>query len=160
MTESDFLTFAEQINVLFSARMHTTGRAYTLHDVSEGTGIAVATLSQMRTGRIKNPQLSTLRALCSFFQIPLRYFETRTVEECFALLQQPATDDTKLGELNEIAFRVTHLSPEAQQDILTIIRWVQTAEQRYKQGGDTLPPFPRLSRSNDDVNEEQGDDTP
>ena len=145
---ANFLSVAEQLNVLLNSRTHPSGRVYTLQEVSEGTGIGAATISQMRTGRIKNPQLSTLRALCEFFDIPLRYFQTRTVEECYAVLQNRDADSAQSGEITEIAFRVTHLSREAQQDILTIIKWVQAAEQSLKQGVGNLPPLPRLTRPN------------
>jgi transcriptional regulator with XRE-family HTH domain len=146
---SKYLPVADQLNILLTARTHPSGRAYTLQELSEATGIGAATISQMRTGRIKNPQLSTLRSLCEFFNVPLRYFETRTAEECYALLQN-TTQETSPDEITEIAFRATHLSREAQQDILTIIKWVQAAEQNLKEGGEGLPPLPRLSRPSKD----------
>lgn len=134
-----YLTFAEQLRILFETRQHQEGRNYTLQEVSEATGIALATLSQMRTGKIKNPQLNTVRQLCRFFAVPMRYFETKTVEECYAILTD-GNDDATLT-LNEIAFRATHLSPQAQEDVLQIIKWVQVAEQKL---GDQeqLPPLP------------------
>jgi transcriptional regulator with XRE-family HTH domain len=153
---SQYLPVADQLHVLLTFRTHPSGRAYTLQEVSDGTGIGAATISQMRTGRIKNPQLSTLRALCEFFNVPLRYFETRTVEECYALLQNEVAQDTSPGEITEIAFRATQLSREAQQDILTIIKWVQAAEQNLKEGGEGMPPLPRLSRSQENSTSDGG----
>lgn len=147
---TNFLSIADQLNVLMTVRTHPDGRAYTLQEVSAGTGIGAATISQMRTGRIRNPQFSTIRALCAFFAVPLRFFETRTVEECYSLLQaHDEADTSETGEISEIAFRATRLSAEAQQDILTIIKWVQAAERAQKEGGDTLPPLPRLTRAYD-----------
>ncbi|MDX2137280.1 MAG: helix-turn-helix transcriptional regulator [Chloroflexota bacterium] len=122
-----YLAFAEQLRVLFETKRHPDRRSFTLQEVSAGTGIAMATLSHMRTGKIKNPQLSSVRELCRFFAVPLRYFETTTLEECYAVLTADSADS--LPMLNEIAFRATHLSPEAQEDILQIIKWAQTAEQ-------------------------------
>lgn len=147
---SNVLSVAEQLNVLLSARTHPSGRPYTLQEVSDGAGVGAATISQVRTGRIRNPQFSTIRALCAFFNVPLRFFETRTIEECYAVLQEqdePAEDRT--GEISEIAFRATRLSAEAQQDILTIIKWVQAAEKAQKEGDDALPPLPRLTHADD-----------
>ncbi|MCK6580617.1 MAG: helix-turn-helix domain-containing protein [Anaerolineae bacterium] len=137
----EYLPLTEQLRILFDARQHADGRPYTLAEVSEATGISQATISQMRTGRIKNPQLDTLRTLGRFFNIPLRYFETTSVEECYSLLaEKPSEADPPL---NEIAFRASGLSPRSQRDILTIIKWVQAAE---KQGGDAgLPPLPGLT---------------
>ena len=50
-------------------------------------------LSQLRTGKIKNPQLHTLREICRFFHVPLRYFETTSVEECYAILAGKQEDE-------------------------------------------------------------------
>jgi transcriptional regulator with XRE-family HTH domain len=143
---ASYLTFAEQLRILFMVRQHLDSRSYTLQEVSEGTGIALATLSQMRTGKIKNPQLNTVRQLCRFFAVPLRYFETKTVEECYAILTDD-NDDAALT-LNEIAFRATHLSPQAQEDVLQIIKWVQVAEQKLGDG-ERLPPLPGFEQETD-----------
>ena len=82
----------------------------------------------MRSGKIKNPQLNTLRALCQFFHIPLRYFETGTREECYAILTTPSVN--KQPALNEIAFRASGLPPQAQQDILSLIKVFQEEEKQ------------------------------
>ena len=137
----DYLPIATQLNLLFEERLHPEQRPYLLKEVSDATGISVGTLSQLRTGRIENPQLTTLREICRFFNVPLRYFETRTVDECFAILT--GKEDRSVGEMNEIAFRATHLSEQSQHDILNIIKWVQAAEHLRKQGLD-LPPLPGL----------------
>jgi transcriptional regulator with XRE-family HTH domain len=144
--EPAYLPVSEQIKILFEGIPHAEGRPYTLSEVSEGTGISTATLSQMRSGRIQNPQLNTLRQLCHFFGVPLRYFETTTADECYALLASP--DSPPPAPVSEIAFRASRLSPEAQRDILTIIQWLHAAEQATEQNPD-LPPLPRLSYFDD-----------
>lgn len=144
----EYLSVAEQLNILFDHVRHPEGRPYQLQEVGEATGISLGTISQMRTGKIKNPQLNTLRALCRFFNIPLRYFETRTAEECYAIIAN-RTDKPEVKALNEIALRASSLPPRAQQDILTVIRWVQAAEKQRKEGGD-LPPLPNLEVEDDD----------
>ncbi len=141
-----YLTFAEQLRILFDVRQHPDGRSYTLQEVSDSTGIALATLSQMRTGKIKNPQLNTVREISHFFAVPLRYFETASLEECYAILT--GQSDGAAPTLNEIAFRATHLSPQAQQDILRIIKWVQVAEQTLGEG-EQLPPLPGFGRESE-----------
>jgi transcriptional regulator with XRE-family HTH domain len=141
-----YLTFAEQLRILFEMRQHPQRRTYTLQDVSQETGIALATLSQMRTGKIRNPQLNTVREIARFFAVPLRYFETTSAEECYAILAGGA--EAPAPALNEIAFRATHLSPQAQQDILRIIKWVQVAEQNLGEG-EQLPPLPGLGQGMD-----------
>jgi transcriptional regulator with XRE-family HTH domain len=112
-----------------------------LKEVSSVTGISIGTLSQLRTGRIQNPRLNTLREICKFFDVPLRYFETQTVAACYAILNHQ--EDQQADEMNEIAFRAANLSEQSQQDILHIIKWVQAAEELRKQGLD-LPPLPGL----------------
>lgn len=147
----DYLSLSEQLNILFDAIRPSEEHPYTLQEVSNATGISLATISQMRTGRIKNPQLNTLRAVCRFFNIPLRYFETRTPEECYAILTERNSEDR--ASLNEIAFRASGLSTRSQRDILTIIKWVQAAEQNGE--GVELPP---LSNLEDDEDEPQNGD--
>lgn len=143
-----YLSVAEQLNLLFDAIRHPEGRAYQLQEVGEATGISLGTISQMRAGKIKNPQLNTLRALCRFFNVPLRFFETRTVEECYSILADQA-EAHEPRALSEIAFRASSLPPRAQQDILTVIKWVQAAEQQRQQGGD-LPPLSNLEAEDGD----------
>lgn len=143
----EFLVVSDLLKILFEEVKHPSGRSYTMQEVSDGTGISLATISQMRTGKIKNPQLNTLRELCKFFKVPLRFFEVRSVEECYRVLQ--ANPEEQTPEISEIAFRATSLSPEAQQDILTIIKWVQSAEQAYKAGKGDILPLPRLTKFDD-----------
>jgi transcriptional regulator with XRE-family HTH domain len=144
---NDFLPVAEQLQILFDEVKHPAGRAYTMQEVSETIDVSLATLSQLRTGKIKNPQLHTLREICRFFHVPLRYFETRSIEECYAIL---AGDQVEaLSPINEIAFRATHLSPKSQRDVLTIIQWVQAAEAQRKNGSH-LPPLPNLESYDED----------
>lgn len=142
----DYLSIAEQIQILFDEVLHVEGRPYTLQEVSEQIQVSLATLSQLRSGRIKNPQLSTLRELCRFFKIPLRYFETHNREECYAILAEGY--DNNPPALNEISFRATALSPQAQQDVLKVIQWVQAAEQLRKDGIE-LPPLPGLENQDE-----------
>lgn len=122
----DYLTLSEQVKILFDAVRREDGQPYTLQEVSDATGISLGTIGQMRSGKINNPQLNTLRALCRFFSVPLRYFETQTTEECYALLAKQLSQTEP--ELNEIAFRASGLSEAAQQDILALIKMFQEEE--------------------------------
>lgn len=142
----DYLAVSTQLNILFNLVLHEDERSFTLQEVSDATGISVGTLSQLRTGRIENPQLNTLREICRFFDVPLRYFETKNEEQCYALIQDKKED---MPELNEIAFRATNLSENSQRDVLTIIKWVQAAEAQRKAGLE-MPPLPGLESYDDD----------
>ena len=138
----DYLLVATQLNILFAEVPHSEGRPFTLKEVSGATGISLGSLSHLRTGRILNPQLNTLRELCHFFNIPLRYFETQTEEQCYAIIAADRQEATA-PEMSEIALRATQLSEKSQRDVLTIIKWVQAAEQQH-QNGQGLPPLPGL----------------
>jgi len=136
-----YLPLEDQIRVLFDVVRHPEGRPYTLQEVSEQIDVSLATISQMRSGRIKNPQLHTLRELCRFFDVPLHYFETRTVEACYAVSQANRPPIPPIA--HQIAVRAARLSPAAQQDVLVLIRWVQAAEaQQHRDPGRS--PLPHL----------------
>ncbi len=63
----DYLPLSEQIKILFYSVRHPDGRPFTLQEVSEASGVSLGTIGQMRSGKLKNPQLNTLRALAQFF---------------------------------------------------------------------------------------------
>ncbi len=127
----DYLPLSEQVKILFSSVRHEDGSAFTLQEVSTATGVSLGTIAQIRSGQNPNPQLNTLRALCQFFHVPLRYFETKSTDECYALLAQPSLP--KEPALNEIAFRASGLPPEAQQDILSLIKVFQEEDKQRRQ---------------------------
>jgi transcriptional regulator with XRE-family HTH domain len=122
----EYLPLSQQVKILFDAVRHEDGQPFTLQEVSDATGVSLGTIGQMRSGKINNPQLNTLRALCGFFRVPLRYFETQTAEQCYTLLTKQLLQEQP--KLNEIAFRASGLSEEAQQDILTLIKVFQEEE--------------------------------
>ena len=148
----DYLPLNEQIRILFDSVRHPEGRAFTLQEVSDATGVSLGTIAQMRSGKVQNPQLNTLRALCSFFDIPLRYFETQTREECYAILAEPTT--SAKPALNEIAFRASGLSPQAQQDILRLLK-VFEEEDKQRLGGSGIS-----TESDEEQSGEASDDVP
>lgn len=144
----DYLPLAQQLNILFDEIKHPEGRAYTLHEVSEATRISPGTISQMRNSKITNPQLSTVRAIARFFKVPLRYFEARSVEECYTVLAEAAQVEES-PPLNEITFRALKLSPRARLELLTVLKWIQAAEKQYDEGD--FPILPNLEDYEDDA---------
>ena len=143
----EYLPLAQQVKILFDAVRREDGQPFTLQEVSDATGISLGTVGQMRSGKINNPQLNTLRALCRFFRVPLRYFETQTAEQCYALL----TDQSPQAQpaLNEIAFRASGLSDDAQQDILSLIKMFKEEEKR--QGSNDNPIDDTSGNANSDA---------
>lgn len=140
----DYLPLADQINILFEAISHPDGRPFIIQEVADQIDVSLATISQLRNGKIKNPQLNTIRELCRFFDVPLRYFETTTSEECYAIIAENNVQN--LPELNEIAFRALKLSPQSQRDVLNMVKWAQAAELEKTLDSD----FPSLPSLEDD----------
>lgn len=140
----DYLPLADQINILFEVITNPDGRPFTIQEVADQIDVSLATISQLRNGKINNPQLNTIRELCRFFDIPLRYFETTTPEECYAVIAE--NDVQNLPQLNEIAFRALKLSPQSQRDVLNMVKWAQAAELEKTLDAD----FPSLPSLEDD----------
>ena len=145
---SNYLPLAEQLRILFESIRKPNGAAYTLQEVSRATGISLPTFSQLRNGKSTNPQLNTLRALCRYFNIPLQYFDTRSAEECYAILAEGRNGNDIEG-INYIAHMAASLSPDAQQDLLTIIQWARAAEELLT-AENNLPAFPHLEPYDND----------
>jgi transcriptional regulator with XRE-family HTH domain len=148
---SDYLELDQQINILFELMPHPAGRPYTLQEVSAATEISLGTLSHIRNGKISNPGFKSMRRLSEFFGVPLKYFQTTSIEECYAIIADRQLED--VAEISEIAFRTTQLSSKSQRDVLAIIKWVQAAEELRKQGQD-IPHLPSLNFMSPDSNDE------
>jgi transcriptional regulator with XRE-family HTH domain len=139
----DYLPVSQQLSILFEAVKKDDGQSYTLVEVSQASDVSVPTLSQLRHGKITNPQLNTVRAICHFFNVPIRYFNTKSVDECYAILNSKREDEDNKPGLHQIAYMAAILSPESQRDLMTIIQWAQAAERDYLAGKD-LPVPPHL----------------
>ncbi|TVR25292.1 MAG: helix-turn-helix domain-containing protein [Anaerolineaceae bacterium] len=144
-----YLPLSQQINLLFEYIKKPDRQPYTLKEVSQATGISLPSLSQLRNGRSVNPQLTTLRALCRFFNVPLSYFDCTSEEACLALIAQGRPDHTGDDQVHFISSMAASLSPQGQRDLLTIVKWAHAAEQSLKLGDD-LPLMPRIQDDDDD----------
>lgn len=140
MDESnEALELKDLVNFLFDTIRRADGETYTIQEVADELDISPATIHQLRTGRIKNPTLPTLKELGRFFKVPLNFFECRTYDECHQVL---GAEGMKLTPgTAKIAFRASKLSPKSQRDILKIIAWVEAAE-RERLAGRELPEYP------------------
>ena len=144
----DYLPLDQQVQILFEAVKKTDQKPHTLREVSAATGISLPALSQLRSGKITNPQLSTLRALCAFFDVPLRYFDTTSREECLAIIAAGSLEQHNT-ESNLIATIAASLSPQGQRDLLTVIRWALAAENLSDQDGQIAVPRLNHEETND-----------
>lgn len=133
------LQLKDLVNFLFDTVRQPNGEPYTLQEVAGELDISPATIHQLRTGRIKNPTLPTLKELGRFFNVPLNFFECETYDECHRVLG--AAGVAMSPGTAKIAFRASKLSPKSQQDLLKIIAWVEAAE-RERLTGRELPDFP------------------
>jgi transcriptional regulator with XRE-family HTH domain len=141
---ADYLSVSEQLQLLFTIVLDDEGKPFTLTAVSQATEVSLPTLSQLRNGKISNPQLNTLRDICNFFQVPLRYFDTKTVEECQEIIAQRGNESSTSDQSPTLLTRMAAtLSSDGQRDLLTLIQWARAAEQRME-NGEELPPIRRL----------------
>lgn len=136
---NDPLELKDLIAFLFDTIRHPNGEVYTLQEVADQLDISPATIHQLRTGRIKNPTLPTLKELGRFFNVPLNFFECRTYDECHRVLGAERIELSPGAA--KIAFRASQLSPKSQEDLLNIIAWVEAAE-RERLAGRDLPDLP------------------
>ena len=70
---------ASRLNTLFETVRKSDGSAYSLREVADavtaaGQPISHAYIGQLRTGQKVDPNLSHLKALAGFFQVPVEYF--------------------------------------------------------------------------------------
>lgn len=61
---------AERLNILFDTRTRADGGAYSIAEVSTGTGISDTLLRGMRRGDKTNPTIDTLMKIAAFFDVP------------------------------------------------------------------------------------------
>lgn len=69
-------SFAEVFNHLLTTRRTSRGRPYTLTEISEGTGLSVPYLSNVRKGNIAAVPFERVVKLARFFGVPLEYFSS------------------------------------------------------------------------------------
>ena len=92
------LPLAIKFEILVDNFTAPDGSLYSLTEVSEATGVAINTLSRIKTGRIADPRLSTLISIIDFYGISLDYFNCKTVEDCYRFLSnQTRRQQTTFG---------------------------------------------------------------
>lgn len=153
MAVKDLLEF------LFKHIHHPEGRPYSVTEVADATNLSYVTIYTLLQGRSKKPTLPTVQALCDFFGVPLGFFECRSYDECYKVLENSKNEENdsvggrNSAQMGEIIFRAQDLSPEGQQDLITLIKWVQAAERERKAGRDV----PNLPTSGEPL---EGDEEP
>lgn len=121
------VVLADKVDLLFRKRTQPNGREWPTRALEETTGITGATFWKVRHGQNPNPGLKVIQALCTFFEVPLGYFDCQSLEECEAFLDRQRVREA--GELvSAIALRAADLSPEAQASIAKMIEFARAAE--------------------------------
>lgn len=125
-----------QLEILFDTVPAPDGKPYSLTEIAAATGVALNTLSRLKTGRIEDPRLSTLLILTKFFNISLDYFNCRTETACYQFLQQELH---RHSTMPEIALRVREMSSDVMAELQRMVTYIESLQE----GDDaTLPTQP------------------
>lgn len=122
------LTFADKFDFLIKWYEEHNNTKISEQDIAQGTDLAYRSIHALRKGEKGNPQLATLQAICTHFDIGLSYFECTTPEECRNYLDGYVEEQA----LAEIARRAEGISPEGMKNILNMIDFVRRAEKLDK----------------------------
>ena len=119
------LALSKKFQLLFNSVMAPDSSSHTLTEVSETTGIALNTLSRLKTGRIEDPRLSTLLLISNFFGISLDYFRCQTEEDCVQFLME---EQRRHSTVPQIALRVREMSHDVLAEIGKMVDYIEYLE--------------------------------
>lgn len=117
------LPFAEQLRLLLEQGL-SDNTVLTLSEISEATGLSDQTLANLLQGKSINPRLTTLRALCQYFDISLDYFACTSEKACLAYLfvHRHRKHSPELTEIEAITERI---STRGQNNVLSLMELMQ-----------------------------------
>jgi transcriptional regulator with XRE-family HTH domain len=115
----------KKFEILFDTVPGPDGRPYTLTDLSETTGLAINSLSRLKTGRIEDPRLSTMMIIVEFYGISLDYFKCNTVNECYQFLQDELR---RRKTVPQIALRVRAMSEDVLAEVQKMVAYIEQLE--------------------------------
>ncbi len=115
-----------QLEILFDTVPAPDGKSYSLTEVAAATGIALNTLSRLKTGRIEDPRLSTLLILMNFFHLSLDYFTCQTETACYQFLQQELH---RRSTMPEIALRVREMSSDVMAELQRMVTYIDSLQE-------------------------------
>jgi transcriptional regulator with XRE-family HTH domain len=124
------LPLARKFEILLDEAAAAHGRSHSMTALSEDTGLALNTLSRLKTGRIEDPRLSTLRLIAGFFDISLDYFSCRTEDACFEFLKD---ERRRRSTVPEIATRVREMSGEVMEEVNKMVDYNRMLEDRQSE---------------------------
>lgn len=108
MTKKILFPLCRQLEILFEIMLDPDGRPYSLTELAKATDLTLNTVSRLKTGRITDPRLSTLIAICDFFGVGLDYFNCTSEAECYQVLAQINHKHERLPEIVTRVRGMTH----------------------------------------------------
>jgi transcriptional regulator with XRE-family HTH domain len=99
----------------------STGQETDLSEIAHQTGITYQALANLVQGKVSNPRLNTLLALCQYFGISLDYFNCESEAACREYLYVHLASQSSL--INEIEQASAPLSAKGQRNVLAIMAW-------------------------------------
>ncbi|RDI64989.1 helix-turn-helix domain-containing protein [Nocardia pseudobrasiliensis] len=124
----------DKLNYLFET-VHPKDRGPWSHpEVHRATGVAISTLSDLRTGKNANPTLETLQRLARFFGVdPAYFFDTPRSDRIREQLDQVAELRTLAAALEDndaelILARMSTFSPDSLREMAEILKTLRDSE--------------------------------
>jgi transcriptional regulator with XRE-family HTH domain len=111
---------SDQIAVLLEYAM-SAGQETGLTEIARQTGITYQALANLVQGKVSNPRLNTLLALCEYFGISLDYFNCELETACREYLYVHVASKQPL--ISEIEQASAPLSDKGQRNVLAIMDW-------------------------------------
>jgi len=125
------ISIQDKVNLLFIHIPNledTGGQQYGVSYVSEQIGCTPGALSSIRHGRTKKPKMETLVGLARFFQVPLKYFQLDSEEECIKMIHDRKKNDEMERQLSSITMKFRSLSDKGREDIVTMLDYILHSE--------------------------------
>jgi|GEM_PF-6708212 len=137
------LSVQKLVNLLFLHIYKPDGKQYTNKEVGDSVGVSQSSLTRLRDGDQPNPTLSTIRALLSFFDVPIAYMDATTDEEAIKIIwdSKKKIDNAASVKLRNLD---ADLSPRSLNQISMLIQYALDV-QEAKNNGEEPPPPPQFT---------------
>jgi len=135
--DDQVLPMWRKIEILFETMLAPNGKTRSLTKLAESAGVALNSISRMKTGRIEDPRFSNVLRIAEFFDISLDYFACRTEEECSYFLEQ---ERRRQRTMPVIATRVRELSSGVMAELENMIKYIDMIQR--EDDGETTPSDP------------------
>jgi len=113
----------QQLALLLEEGIDTQGHTHTLASLAAKSGVSDQALANLLSGKTGSPRLLTVRAICAVYGLSIDYFDLDTERACRLQLEQHRR--AQLPLIAEIAHMADQLSPDDQQSLNTVIRWIR-----------------------------------